>query len=293
LLLTGAFSDCRREPGWSDSRRGIGRDLRDIGGFCLVADRRRLEPGRGRRHPGRRGGGRAHRPRPGPAARPVVAAAPRGGPGGGLRADRGRGLSAVLLQRHPADAGRGCPAAGIPGRGAGGRLAVAAPRPAPPAAHRRRRGRGDRRAGDGARPGRVGPDRPGRGDVGTAGRGGSARLHRVGVMWGLLAAGGLAIYFLLGAATDEEPLPPIVMAWAGMCVGAVALGALGWIGVLALTATTGDVGFLGHRVSWAVPVLGLSLVAAVIAYVAGIGAARRLRVESASFILGAVVPFAT
>jgi drug/metabolite transporter (DMT)-like permease len=122
--------------------------------------------------------------------------------------------------------------------------------------------------------------------------GGSARIDPVGVMWGLLAAVGLAIYFLLGAATDEEPLPPIVMAWAGMCVGAVALAALGWIGVLPLTATTGDVGFLGHRVSWTVPVLGLSLVAAVIAYVAGIGAARRLGAKLASFIGMAEVLFA-
>jgi drug/metabolite transporter (DMT)-like permease len=122
--------------------------------------------------------------------------------------------------------------------------------------------------------------------------GGSARIDPVGVMWGLLAAVGLAIYFLLGAATDEEPLPPIVMAWAGMCVGAIALAALGWIGVLPVTATTGDVGFLGHRVSWAVPVLGLSLVAAVIAYVAGIGAARRLGAKLASFIGMAEVLFA-
>ena len=122
--------------------------------------------------------------------------------------------------------------------------------------------------------------------------GGSARIDLVGVMWGLLAAVGLAIYFLLGAATDEEPLPPIVMAWAGMCVGAVALAALGWIGVLPLTATTGSVGFLGHRVSWVVPMLGLSLVAAVIAYVAGFGAARRLGAKLASFIGMAEVLFA-
>jgi len=122
--------------------------------------------------------------------------------------------------------------------------------------------------------------------------GGSARIDPVGLVWGLLAAVGLAIYFLLGAATDEEPLPPIVMAWAGMCVGAVALAALGWIGVLPVTATTGSVGFLGHRVSWAVPVLGLSLVAAVIAYVAGIGAARRLGAKLASFIGMAEVLFA-
>ena len=122
--------------------------------------------------------------------------------------------------------------------------------------------------------------------------GGSAWIDPVGVMWGLLAAVGLAIYFLLGAATDQEPLPPIVMAWAGMCVGAVALAALGWIGVLPVTASTGSVGFLGHRVSWVVPMLGLSLVAAVIAYVAGIGAARRLGAKLASFIGMAEVLFA-
>jgi drug/metabolite transporter (DMT)-like permease len=121
---------------------------------------------------------------------------------------------------------------------------------------------------------------------------GSARLDPVGVMWGLLAAVGLAIYFLLSAAADEEPLPPIVMAWAGMCVGAAVLAALGWMGALSLTATTSNVDFLSYQVSWVVPVLGLSLVAAVIAYVAGIGAARRLGAKLASFIGMAEVLFA-
>src|SRR5207247_1915405 len=63
-------------------------------------------------------------------------------------------------------------------------------------------------------------------------------------------------------------------------------------GVLPMTITTGDVGFLGHRVSWVVPVLGLSIVATVIAYVAGIGAARRLGAKLASFIGMAEVLFA-
>jgi drug/metabolite transporter (DMT)-like permease len=121
---------------------------------------------------------------------------------------------------------------------------------------------------------------------------GSARINLAGVMWGLLAAVGLAVYFLLSAAAGEEPLPPIAMAWAGMCVGAAALAALGWAGVLPMTATTRDVDFLGHQVSWVVPVLGLSLVAAVIAYVAGIGAARRLGAKLASFIGLAEVLFA-
>jgi drug/metabolite transporter (DMT)-like permease len=122
--------------------------------------------------------------------------------------------------------------------------------------------------------------------------GGSAQIDPIGVMWGLLAAVGLAIYFLLGAGGDEEPLPPIVMAWAGMCVGAAALAVLGWAGVLPVTATTGSVDFIGHRVSWVVPVLGLSLVAAAIAYVAGIGAARRLGAKLASFVGMSEVLFA-
>lgn len=121
---------------------------------------------------------------------------------------------------------------------------------------------------------------------------GSARIDPVGVMWGLLAAVGLACYFLLPAPASEEPLPPIVMAWAGMCVGAVALGALGWIGLLPVTATAGDVAFLGHRVSWIVPMLGLSLLAAAVSYVAGIGATRRLGAKLASFIGMAEVLFA-
>jgi drug/metabolite transporter (DMT)-like permease len=120
---------------------------------------------------------------------------------------------------------------------------------------------------------------------------GSAGINPVGVMWGLLAAVGLAVYFVLSAA-GAEPLPPIVMAWAGMCVGAAALAVLGWTGALPMHAATRDVDFLGHRVSWVVPVLGLSLLAAVIAYVAGIGAARRLGARLASFIGLAEVLFA-
>jgi drug/metabolite transporter (DMT)-like permease len=121
---------------------------------------------------------------------------------------------------------------------------------------------------------------------------GSARINPVGVMWALLAAVGLAIYFVLSAATNAEPLPPIAMAWAGMCVGAAFLALLGWIGVVPMTATTRNVDFLNHQVSWVVPVLGLSLVAAAIAYIAGIGAARRLGAKLASFIGMAEVLFA-
>ena len=121
--------------------------------------------------------------------------------------------------------------------------------------------------------------------------GGSARINPLGVMWGLLAAVGLATYFVLSAA-DEEPLPPIVMVWAAMCLGAAALAVLGWTGLLTMTATTGNVHFLGHQASWLVPVLGLALLSSVFGYVAGIGAARRLGAKLASFIGMAEVLFA-
>ena len=121
--------------------------------------------------------------------------------------------------------------------------------------------------------------------------GGSAHINPLGVMWGLLAAVGLATYFMLSAA-DEDPLPPAVMAWAAMCLGAAALAVVGWTGLMPVTAIAGNVRFLGHRVSWIVPVLGLALLASVFGYVAGIGAARRLGAKLASFIGLAEVLFA-
>lgn len=112
---------------------------------------------------------------------------------------------------------------------------------------------------------------------------GGARLDPVGVLWGLAAAFGLATYFVLSSTVDND-LPPVAMASAGMTVGAVALLGLGAVGVLPMHATFGAVDFVGRRVSWLVPVLGLSLVAAAVAYVAGIGAARRLGPKLATFI---------
>jgi drug/metabolite transporter (DMT)-like permease len=121
---------------------------------------------------------------------------------------------------------------------------------------------------------------------------GSTRLDPIGVMWALLAAVGLAIYFLISAAPGEDPLPPLVMAWGGMWVGAATLGVLGVSGVLPMTASTADVVFLGHRVSWLVPVIGVSLLASAIAYVAGIGGVRRLGAKVGSFVGMSEVLFA-
>jgi len=112
---------------------------------------------------------------------------------------------------------------------------------------------------------------------------GSSHLDPIGVAWGLVAAFGLAAYFLLSARTDTA-LPPIPMAWASMVVGTGMLIGFGAAGVVPMAATTADVRLLGHGASWLVPVAGLAVVAGVIPYVAGIGAARLLGAKVASFV---------
>ncbi len=112
---------------------------------------------------------------------------------------------------------------------------------------------------------------------------GSHRLDPAGILWALGAAVGLATYFVLTAEADHE-VPPLVLAWGGLAVGAVVLGAAGGAGLLPLRATGSDVVLTGQHVSWIVPVLGLAIVAAVVAYLAGIVAARRLGAKLASFV---------
>ncbi len=112
---------------------------------------------------------------------------------------------------------------------------------------------------------------------------GGARVDLGGVLWGLAAACSLAVYFVLSA---REPvgLPPLVMAAGGMVVATVVLGTAGVLGLMPMAATTGDVVLLGREVSWLVPVAGLGVLAAALAYALGIAATRRLGSKVASFV---------
>jgi drug/metabolite transporter (DMT)-like permease len=112
---------------------------------------------------------------------------------------------------------------------------------------------------------------------------GAGRLDAVGVLWGLGAAVGLAGYFVLAGRVDPA-LPSMVMASGGMAAGAGVLLLLGLTGVLPLRATFDTVQFAGAQTSWLVPIAGLALVAAVIAYLAGIAAVRVLGSRLASFV---------
>ncbi|MDG4804353.1 EamA family transporter [Micromonospora sp. WMMD980] len=112
---------------------------------------------------------------------------------------------------------------------------------------------------------------------------GAGRLDPVGVLWGLGAAVGLAGYFVIAGRLDDE-LPSVVMASGGMAVGALVLLLLGAVGALPLAAGTADVSFAGHRVSWLVPIAGLSLIAAVVAYLSGVAGTRLLGARLSSFV---------
>jgi drug/metabolite transporter (DMT)-like permease len=112
---------------------------------------------------------------------------------------------------------------------------------------------------------------------------GGRGVNLVGVLWGLGAAVGLAVYFIVSSSTDST-LPPLVVAWGGLTVGAVVLLLAGATGALPIAAPRHDVTLASIQVSWLVPVLGLSLVAAAVAYVAGISGARRLGARVASFV---------
>ena len=112
---------------------------------------------------------------------------------------------------------------------------------------------------------------------------GTQHVQVAGVLWGLGAAVGLALYFVLSARADDG-LPALVLASGGMAIGAVALAAVGLLGLMPMHASFGAVRFSGHEVSWLLPVAGLSLIAAVVSYVTGISAARILGARLSSFL---------
>lgn len=110
-----------------------------------------------------------------------------------------------------------------------------------------------------------------------------ATIDLVGVLWGLMAAVGLAVFFILSAREDDA-LPPIAFAGGGLAVGAVVLLVAGAVGVLPMHATSADVQVAGAAFPWWVAVVELVLVAAVLAYVIGIAASRILGPTVASFV---------
>ncbi|MFZ5869324.1 MAG: EamA family transporter [Actinomycetota bacterium] len=112
---------------------------------------------------------------------------------------------------------------------------------------------------------------------------GGMRVDVGGVLWGLGAAVGLAFYFVLSA-RETGGLPPLVMATGGMVVATAALAVAGLLGAMPMAAGAGDVLLRDVALPWWVPLAGLCLVAAAVAYATGIAATRRLGSKIASFV---------
>jgi drug/metabolite transporter (DMT)-like permease len=110
-----------------------------------------------------------------------------------------------------------------------------------------------------------------------------ADLDPVGVVWALIAMTGAASYFVLGA-NSPPGLPPVALAAAALAMGALMLAALGAVGVLPMDTASASPSYAGREVGWIVPVLGLGVVTAGLAYWTGIAASRRLGSRLASFV---------
>jgi drug/metabolite transporter (DMT)-like permease len=132
---------------------------------------------------------------------------------------------------------------------------------------------------------------------------GSGGVTVTGVLWALGAAVAMAVYFFQSATANSggradsasgnaDDLPPVVLTWGGMVTGAAAIAMAGAAHLAPLRYSAADVTLQDHRGSWLIPVLGLGVVAAAIAYVTGVAAVRRLGAKLGSFVAMAEVLFA-
>jgi drug/metabolite transporter (DMT)-like permease len=110
-----------------------------------------------------------------------------------------------------------------------------------------------------------------------------ADLSVRGVVWALGAMVGCATYFIISA-DEDNGLPPLVLAWSGLLLGALGLGLLALVGLLPMRASTDLTSYAGVDLPWWAPLVLLGLVTAAVSYVAGIAAGRRLGSRLASFV---------
>jgi drug/metabolite transporter (DMT)-like permease len=108
-------------------------------------------------------------------------------------------------------------------------------------------------------------------------------LDPIGVLWALGAMVGLTGYFVISA-DEGNGLPPMTLAAGGLAVGTTILAGLGLVGVLPMQAAESAVSYAGLAVPWWLPLAGLGIVSAAVAYSTGIAAGRRLGSRLASFV---------
>jgi drug/metabolite transporter (DMT)-like permease len=105
----------------------------------------------------------------------------------------------------------------------------------------------------------------------------------IGVLWALGGMVGCAFFFVVSSGEDNG-LPPLVLAAAGLTVGSAMLGLAGLVGLVDLSASTSSVTYDHVHVVWWVALLVLGVVTAAVSYVAGVLASRALGARLASFL---------
>ena len=110
------------------------------------------------------------------------------------------------------------------------------------------------------------------------------RISGAGVVWGLFAAVGLAVFYVLAAHETEDSLPPLVLAGLGLGAGAVMLLLACLLRLQPVTTGAREVLIAGHSVPWWLPVIELALVAAAAAYTLAVIGARLAGATLASFL---------
>lgn len=110
-----------------------------------------------------------------------------------------------------------------------------------------------------------------------------ADVDALGVMWALLAMAGAAFYWIISA-DEDNGLPGLVLAGGGLLIGGVVLLLAGLVGIVPLATSSADVRLAGTDLPWWLPVLGLGVITAALAYVLGIAATRRLGSRLAAFV---------
>ncbi|KGN36472.1 membrane protein [Knoellia subterranea KCTC 19937] len=110
------------------------------------------------------------------------------------------------------------------------------------------------------------------------------QVSLVGVVWGLLAATGLATFYVTSGHEHEESLPPLALAGLGLGVGAIALVLASAVGLIDYGTARTSVELLGSSVAWWVPVAELAAIAAALAYGVGVIGTRLVGATIASFV---------
>ncbi|GAB2570595.1 EamA family transporter [Leucobacter ruminantium] len=115
-----------------------------------------------------------------------------------------------------------------------------------------------------------------------SGIGAGAALHPLGILFGLVAAIGNAVYYAAGSSSSHG-IPPLPFVGLGLGVAAIVMSAVSLTGLLPFTATAEPVVIAGTSLSPALAIAGMVLISTVTSYVLGVAASRRLGATLASF----------